>query len=117
MESPDTKAGIDLKFDMNGTDNHLKINFQNTRKASLILRVLNNKLRQEILKIISTEKKANVTQLYSKLGIEQSLTSQHLALLRKARVVITERQGKCIYYSINNARVEDIGRFVTGLLS
>ena len=41
-----------------------------------------------------------VTDIYVKLRLEQSVASQHLAILRKAGVVQTERDGKFIFYSL-----------------
>jgi len=56
-----------------------------------------------------------VTDIYIKLRLEQSVASQHLAILRRAGVVITERQGKFIYYSLNNERLEQISKLVEDL--
>ncbi|MCL4132917.1 UNVERIFIED_CONTAM: hypothetical protein GTU68_015212 [Idotea baltica] len=56
-----------------------------------------------------------VTDIYIKLRLEQSVASQHLAILRRAGVVITERQGKFIYYSLNNERLDQISKLVEDL--
>jgi len=53
-----------------------------------------------------------VTSIYIKLRLEQSVASQHLAILRRAGVVITERQGKFIYYSLDQDRLTQISRLV-----
>ena len=97
-------------------DNVLQIDYHNIKKASLILRSLNHKLRQQILRIIYEEKKITVTEIYVKLRLEQSVASQHLAILRKAGIVTTQREGKFIYYTINDKRVEAIERFVKDLV-
>jgi DNA-binding transcriptional ArsR family regulator len=95
----------------------LKIDYYNVKKAALILRSLNHKLRQQLLKLIEEEKKITVTEIYVRLRLEQSVASQHLAILRKAGIVITERQGKFIYYLINYNRVEEISRIVNELVA
>ena len=97
-------------------DNVLQIDYHNIKKASLILRSLNHKLRQQILRIIYEEKKITVTEIYVKLRLEQSVASQHLAILRKAGIVVTQREGKFIYYTINDKRVDAIERFVKDLV-
>ncbi len=56
-----------------------------------------------------------VTDIYIKLRLEQSVASQHLAILRKAGVVQTDRQGKYIYYSLDNERLTQISRLVEEL--
>ncbi len=94
----------------------LHINYYNVKKASLILRSLNHKLRQQIIKIINESDKLAVTEIYVKLRLEQSVASQHLAILRKAGIVATKREGKFIYYTINRKRVEAIEDFVSKLV-
>jgi DNA-binding transcriptional ArsR family regulator len=86
----------------------IKTSYHSLKKAALVLRALNHKLRQEILKLIDHEKKITVTQIYVKMRLEQSVTSQHLAILREAGIVVTQREGKFIYYLINYKRVQQI---------
>ena len=57
-----------------------------------------------------------VTELYVKLRLEQSVASQHLAILRKAGFVKTDRDGKFIYYSVNINRMQELNQFVKQLL-
>src|SRR5690349_25152283 len=86
----------------------VKVDFVNLKKAAMILRALNHKLRQQIVKLIDENKKLTVTEIYIKLRLEQSVASQHLAILRRAGVVKTTRDGKFIYYSVNASRIEGI---------
>lgn len=94
----------------------LRVDLLNIKKAALILRAVNHKLRQQILKLIDDEGKITVTDLYVKLRLEQSVASQHLAILRKAGFVNTTRNGKFIYYSVNAARIKELNKFVAELL-
>ncbi|HQV59354.1 MAG: helix-turn-helix transcriptional regulator [Chitinophagaceae bacterium] len=95
----------------------LKVDLLEVKKAALVLRALNHKLRQQILKLIDESGKMTVTELYVKLRLEQSVASQHLAILRKAGFVKTERDGKFIYYSVNINRIHELNRFVGELLN
>ena len=63
------------------------------------------------------EKKITVTEIYIKMRLEQSVASQHLAILRKAGFVNTERDGKFIYYTVNYKRVEQVGDIVEQLVA
>jgi len=99
----------------NGTT--FKVDLLNVKKAAMILRALNHKLRQQILKLIDEQGKMTVTDIYVKLRLEQSVASQHLAILRKAGFVKTIRNGKFIYYSVNNNRLQELNKFVEELLS
>ncbi len=82
--------------------------FKTEEKAKLILRALTNKTRIEILEVINSKGRINVTDLYVKLKMVQAVPSQHLAILRKANIVVTERNGKMIYYSINYEKLHKI---------
>ena len=95
----------------------VKVDLLNVKKASLVLRAINHKLRQQILILIDEQKKITVTEIYIKLRLEQSVASQHLAILRKAGFVNTERDGKFIYYTVNTARIDELNRFVDSLLN
>ncbi len=95
----------------------LQLDLLNLKKAALTLRAVNHKLRQQILKMIDDHGKMTVTELYVNLRLEQSVTSQHLAILRKAGFVKTTRDGKFIYYAVNAPRIEELNRFVNQLLN
>jgi DNA-binding transcriptional ArsR family regulator len=76
---------------------------------------VNHKLRQEIIHLLEVNGQMTVTDLYVKLRLEQSVASQHLAILRRAGVVITEREGKFIYYSLDQNRLTQINGLVERL--
>jgi DNA-binding transcriptional ArsR family regulator len=94
----------------------VKVDFLNLKKAAMILRALNHKLRQQIIRILDENKRLTVTELYVQLRLEQSVASQHLAILRRAGIVKTERDGKFIYYTINHKRIGDIMKCVDALI-
>lgn len=93
-----------------------KVDLLSVKKTALILRAINNKLRQSILRLIAENDKIIVSEIYSKLLLEQSVASQHLAILRKAGFVKTKREGKFIYYSINKQRFLELNEFVKNML-
>ena len=96
--------------------NSIYLDFHALKKAALVLRALNHKLRQQLLKLIEEEKKITVTEIYVRLRLEQSVASQHLAILRKAGIVNTERDGKFIFYTVNYKRIDEISNFVKELV-
>ena len=91
------------------------LNYAELRKAVLVLRAVNHKLRQRIISLLEENTEMTVTDIYIKLRLEQSVASQHLAILRRAGVVSTERQGKYIYYSLDKERLKQINRLVEEL--
>ena len=100
----------------NKAQKQVKIDYQNVKKASLVLRALNHKLRQQMIKMLEENNKMTVTDLYIQLRLEQSVASQHLAILRRAGIVKTERDGKYIYYRVNEDRIAQINQIVDNLL-
>ena len=74
--------------------------------SSDILRALAHPLRLKILEFIDKYQNINVNKIYNTLKIEQSITSQHLKILRNSGVVIAEKEGKFVHYHINYEVVE-----------
>ena len=94
----------------------LNLDVQQLKKGSLVIRALKHKLRQQMLKLIHDKGPIAVTDIYVKLRIEQSVASQHLAILRKPRIVTTVREGKKIYYSTDYNRLAEINSMMESLL-
>ncbi len=88
------------------------LDYAASKNAAMTLRAINHKLRQQIIKLLEENKRMNVTDIYVKLRLEQSVASQHLAILRRANIVKTTREGKFIHYSLNNDRIASISKFV-----
>jgi DNA-binding transcriptional ArsR family regulator len=95
--------------------NDILLDYVELRKAVLVLRAINHKLRQKMIDLLEENKRMTVTDIYVKLRLEQSVASQHLAILRKAGVVQTERNGKFIYYSLDKNRIGHISEIVEDL--
>jgi DNA-binding transcriptional ArsR family regulator len=105
-------------FSLNENENQSvsRINYLDVKKAAAILRAINHKLRQSIIKLLEEKSNLTVTEIYVKLRVEQSVASQHLAILRRAEFVKTSRDGKNIHYSLNSDRLEEVNQFVKQLL-
>jgi len=132
-----TKVGMDIGYMRNVTDKNfqsfpmrnkknetvtlkkgvkdVQLDYADLRKAVLVLRAVNHKLRQRIIDLLEDGETMTVTDIYIKLRLEQSVASQHLAILRRAGVVATERQGKFIYYSLDKDRLAQISVLVEEL--
>jgi len=86
------------------------------KKGALIFRAINHPLRRQILELLHENVRMTVTEVFVKLRLEQSVASQHLAILRKAMMVNTERQGKFIFYSVNYQRVKQVHQIADEIL-
>jgi len=98
-------------------ENELPIEVIQVKKAALIFRAINHPLRKQMLQLLHENVRMTVTEIFIKLRLEQSVASQHLAVLRKAGMVNTERQGKFIFYSVNYQRIKQVhqvaGEFIS----
>ncbi len=96
--------------------NTSKVNYLDIKKTASIIRAINHKLRQSIVKLLEESETLTVTEIYVKLRIEQSVASQHLAILRRANFLKTDRKGKKIYYSLNHEYLDHVNKFISDLL-
>ena len=87
------------------------------KKASLVYRALNNKLRQKLISFIHEKGQVNVTTIYKRLRIEQSVASQQLGILRKENIVKTEKEGRTVFYSLNYNRLKEVEKISHTLLN
>ncbi len=83
--------------------------FVNARRASDFLKALAHETRLLLLCLLS-ERERSVTELEQILSLRQPTVSQQLARLRLDGLVTTRRDGKTIYYRIND---DDIRRVIS----
>lgn len=86
-----------------------KVNINNDKLqlSTDILRALAHPLRMKILSFIDQNEVINVNKIYNTLKLEQSITSQHLRILRTAGLVVTVRDGKYIHYKVDYDRLQN----------
>lgn len=60
----------------------------------------------------SRGRKVCVGEIQSKLGLSQSTTSQYLAILEQAGLVIARRQGQWTFYERNEEALKGLGKFL-----
>lgn len=76
-------------------------NSEKLNYSSELMRALAHPLRLRILEFIDQQGAINVNKIYHALQIEQSITSQHLKIMKMAGVVNAEKDGKFVTYSID----------------
>ncbi|MCB0552169.1 MAG: helix-turn-helix transcriptional regulator [Phaeodactylibacter sp.] len=86
----------------------VSINNERLQTASDILRAVAHPLRMKILEFVDRNEEINVNKIYNTLNLEQSITSQHLRILRQVAVVNTQRDGKYIHYSIDYDKLDTV---------
>lgn len=76
-------------------------------ESQKIMKLLSNKTRFQMLYLLE-QQDLTVSQLMGILDMEQSAVSHQLAALRKYQLVSNHREGKAIYYRLNDPHILDI---------
>ncbi len=82
--------------------------FELLDKSSETLKVLAHPLRLAIIELLLKDKRLSVSDIYEALEIEQSVASYHLKNLRIVNLVVPNRIGTKIFYTIKNEQVSNV---------
>jgi DNA-binding transcriptional ArsR family regulator len=70
-------------------------------------KTLGHPARIRVLELLS-EREHSVTEMLPEVGIEPAHLSQQLAVLRRANLVTTRREGSTVYYTLTSPHVADL---------
>lgn len=90
----------------------LMLNYVLAKKGLGRIKALAHPLRLSILAFIDKHGETNVNKIYRSLKLEQSITSQHLKIMRSAGLVKHRRDGKRIFYSVHYTNVKQLMNIV-----
>ncbi len=79
---------------------HTKINVEKLRMAASILRVVSHHTRLEIIHLLDRHESMTVSEMLSIIDIDQSALSHHLIKMRRSGVVVADKRGRHVYYSL-----------------
>ena len=77
----------------------------------LVFKALADKNRRDILNLLR-KKDMTVTELQKHFSFTQATLSHHLDILKRADLVLSERQGQFMTYSLNTSVMEEVLQFV-----
>jgi DNA-binding transcriptional ArsR family regulator len=92
------------------------LNFDDVNKAAIVIKALKNPIRKRLITYLSKNDAATVTNIVFNLREEQTKISQHLNILRKAKIVTFLKKGKNVHYFLNKARIVEIQKSLNTLL-
>lgn len=81
-----------------------------------VFNALSSLTRRQILSLLKSQD-MTAGEIADELSVGKSTLSGHFNVLKAADLVVTERQGTTINYSLNTSVVEDLLAAVVGLLS
>ena len=76
-----------------------------------VFKGLNDPTRREILELLR-ENDMTAGEIVERFRISGPSISHHLDLLKQAKLVIAEKEGQFIYYSLNTAVVDEIMKWL-----
>lgn len=79
-----------------------------------LFKALSDKNRRKILEILKT-KDMTVGEIASYFDITGASLSHHLDILKQARLVVSERKGQFIQYSLNTSVFEEVVKIFINL--
>lgn len=85
----------------------LNIQLSNLELMNIVFKALNDSTRREILQLLK-EKDMTAGEIVDKFHISGPSISHHLDLLKQAKLVVAEKEGQFIYYSLNTTVVDEI---------
>ena len=80
------------------------------KKAVKVLKLISEESKLRIMLLIAKKGPLTVTEIAVTLEMNQSTVSHHFSLLRNADLVTTRREGKNIYYDVNDPLWRDMGK-------
>ncbi len=79
-------------------------------------KTLGHPARIRVLELLGQREFA-VSELLPEVGLEATNLSQHLAVLRRAGLVVTRKEGSTVYYSLTSPRVAELLAVARGILT
>lgn len=86
----------------------IQIDPESLEKAASMLKAIAHPLRITIIGLLEDGRKLTVTEIHKQLGIEQSIASHHLGILKDKGVLYSKREGKNIYYFLKHENLRQI---------
>lgn len=77
---------------------------QTAQQIATVLKAVAHPVRLRIIELLKGGEMC-VGDIFSVLGIKQSITSQHLNMMRDKQILRSRREGAKVYYRIQNANV------------
>ena len=81
----------------------------------IIFKTLSDQNRRRIIQLLK-EKEMTVSELLTHFTISQASLSHHLNVLKRANLVIDERRGQFVFYTLNQPVFEETVNLILNML-
>lgn len=87
-----------------------ELDFETAAQMAELFSTMSDASRVRIIAALSTVEEMNVGQLAERVGISHSAVSHHLRHLRQMRLVRARKDGRYVYYALDDEHVHDLFR-------
>jgi len=85
-----------------------ELDYDRVEKIAFVLKTISHPMRVAIIDLLNANEKMSVNDITSYLGLEQSLTSHHLANMKMKGILGSKREGKNIFYFLRMKEVPEL---------
>ncbi|RKQ49343.1 ArsR family transcriptional regulator [Roseivirga pacifica] len=85
-----------------------QLDHERVEKIAFVLKTIAHPMRVAIIDLLNANEKMSVNDITAYLGLEQSLTSHHLANMKMKGILGSKREGKNIFYFLKMREVPSI---------
>ena len=85
-----------------------QLDHERVEKIAFVLKTIAHPMRVAIIDLLSANEKMSVNEITAYLGLEQSLTSHHLANMKMKGILGSKRDGKNIFYFLRLKEVPEL---------
>ena len=86
-----------------------ELDIERVEKIAFVLKTIAHPMRVGIIDLLSQNERMSVNDITAYLGLEQSLTSHHLANMKMKGILGSKREGKQIFYFL---KLKDVTQLV-----
>ncbi len=91
----------------------VRVDQKKLARSAYVLKCLAHPIRISIIDLLEQSQRMSVSQLQEVLHIEQSLLSHHLINMRDKGILNTHREGKNVFYAIEDMNLVSILALLT----
>ena len=91
-------------------------NKEKLQKAIQVLDALDNPFREKLMRFMQNHPVSTVSTIIKGVKKVQSFVSKHLRILRLSNLISNKKIGKEVFYSINQAKIDDTNRSIDMLV-
>lgn len=79
-----------------------------------LFKALNDETRRQIVEMLK-EKEMNAGEIANEFNISKPSISHHLDILKRADLIVSEKRGQFVVYSLNTTILEDLLSWILNL--